>query len=827
MISLGYMLTSLMVLGGVALKAQASPARETQRAKVTLQQGYGARPLAFEENRGQTDARVRFLAHGDGYGLFLTPSEAVLALQGECGTGRVLRLTWVGAAQVPRITGQEELPGKIHSLKGSDPSGWRTGIPAYARVRYEGVYPGTDILFYERERRLEYDVVLKAGADLGRMRLAVEGADRLSIDPAGDLVLTVSGAEIRFLRPISYQEIDGARRMVASRYRLLSGSEVGFAVGAYDRTRPLVIDPVLVYSTFLGGSDYDRGTDIAVDTAGNAYVTGETWSPDFPLAGPLQSTGRDLDAFVTKLAPDGSMVYSTYLGGSSGDTGFGIAVDAEGHAYVTGDTVSRDFPEVNPVQPPSQLLRDAFVAKLAPDGSALVYSTYLGGRREDGGQDIAVDTQGFAYVAGVTNSPDFPIVAPLQPSFGGGSYDFFAAKIPPAGGSLVYSTYLGGTDIEFRSSIAVDPQGQAILAGATWSADMPTRNPLQASLRGAGDAYVAKLSLDGRSLVWATYFGGSNGETSDGVAVDPGGHVYMTGITFSTDLATSGAWRTVYGGGDGDAYAARLSPDGSRLLYATYLGGSGGDWGLDIAADLRGSAYVTGFTFSPDFPLAAPIQAACVPHPGTGACSGDAFVTQLAPDGARAVYSTYLGGGAPSSVGAFDGGFGIAVDPRGAAYVTGMTASTDFPTVDAFQPAYGGLSDAFVTKISPTGRPPVCSGATASPSVVWPPNGKLVPVSIRGVTDPDGDQVDLTVTGITQDEPLTGSPDATGVGTATARVRASRAGNGDGRVYRIAFEARDPDGGVCTGTVTVCVPHDRRPGAECRDGGAVVSSSGR
>lgn len=400
------------------------------------------------------------------------------------------------------------------------------------------------------------------------------------------------------------------------------------------------------------------------------------------------------------------------------------------------------------------------------------------------------------------------------------------AKLAASGSTLVYSTLLGGSDQEQARGIAVDAAGHAHVVGSTYSTDFPTANAVQSVLRGPRDAFAARLSPAGSTLVYSTYLGGSEVDFAEGIALG-GGDAYVVGYVYSADFPVRRALQPDLHG-NSDAFLTQLSP-GGEVLSSTYFGGSESDGGNGIALDPSGNVYLTGFTYSLDFPVVDPVQAECAPGPQV-LCSGDVFVTKLNLVTNEIAYSTYLGGGIPSlsGYGGLEESRGIAVDPHGSAYVTGYTATVDFPTINALQPSFrGAYSDAFVVRLSPTNRPPDCSAASPNPNVLWPPNGKLVLLSIRGVIDPDGDPVTLTVTGITQDEPLAGGPTATGVGTPTARLRAERLGGGDGRVYHVSFEAVDPQGASCTGRVTVCVPHDRRPGATCRDGGPLFNSTGR
>jgi hypothetical protein len=497
--------------------------------------------------------------------------------------------------------------------------------------------------------------------------------------------------------------------------------QVGFAVATYDTSLPLVIDPVLCYSTYLGGNSADEGRSIAVDSSGSAYVTGYTFSTDFPTTtGTFQTTtfGGSTDAFVTKLNPTGSaLVYSTYLGGGYYDFGHGIAVDASGNAYVTGDTSSTDFPTTaGAFQTTLGGIRNGFVTKLNPSGSAQVYSTYLGGSYSDAGLGIAADRSGNACVTGLTFSTDFPTTAgAFQPTFGGGgSIDAFVTKLNPTGSAQVYSTYLGGSGGDEGLGIAVDASNNAYVTGFTQSTNFPTTSgAFQPTFGGYNDAFVTKLNATGSApLVYSTYLGGSDFERGFGIAVDTLGNAYVTGVAGTNFPTTSGAFQTTFGGIIVDAFATKINPTGSApLVYSTYLGGSQFDQANGIAVDASDNAYVTGVTTSTDFPTTSGA------FQTTFGGYSDAFVTKLNPTGsAPLVYSTYLGGDAD------DSGNGIAVDPSGSAYITGTTSSIDFPTTTgAFQAvlmAGVGCCDAFVTKFTGGG-----SNIVSDFSIVANPNG--------------------------------------------------------------------------------------------------------
>ena len=676
---------------------------------------YGKLPLSFEANRGQTARQVKFLARGPGYTLFLTPDAAVLSLHGQKANA-VLRMKLAGANARAGVTGADALPGKSNYFIGSDPNQWRTDVPTYAAVKYAAVYPGIDMLYHGNQRLLEYDFLVAPGADPQAIGIRFQGARKLSVNREGALVIGLGGSEVIEPAPVVYQEIGGQRQTVAGRYVLRGKGRVGFIVAEYDRSQPLVIDPTLVYSTYLGsvnpGNGGNQGTSIAVDASGNAYVTGSTCSLDFPITlGAFQTTcGGGGDAFVSKLnAPGSALVYSTYLGGSGLDLGYGIAVDASGSAYVTGQTGSSDFPTTPGAFQTTYRgcsgCWNAFVSKLNASGSALSYSTYLGGSTWDRAWGIAVDASGNAYVTGMAGSFDFPTTPGAFQTTLRGAANVFVSKLNAAGSALVYSTYVGGSGNDQAAGIALDASGNAYVAGFATSSDFPTTpGAFQATLHTVccSNAFVTKLNPLGSALAYSTYLGGSADDYAYGIAVDTSGNAYTTGFTSSTDFPTTpGAFQTtrvIY-----DAFVSKLNPNGSALVYSTYFYG-----GPAIAADASGNAYVTGWTGC-DFPT--------TPDAFQTTCGGgdDAFVSELNSAGSALLYSTFLGG---SNV---DAGWGIAVDASGNVYVTGGTESSNFPTTPgAFQTTYtAGNWNGFVSKLSlGTSVPP---GPTTTANLNGPP----------------------------------------------------------------------------------------------------------
>jgi IPT/TIG domain/Beta-propeller repeat len=687
-----------------------------------------ASAIVFEENLGQADLKARFLARGQGYVLFLTPRGAVLAL---ATAHTALRMRWHGGREAA-IAGEGLLEAKSHYLLGSDPKRWHPNVPAFERVRYGSVYPGVDLFYYGREGELEYDLVLAPGAELRQVVMDLSGALGLRVDDRGDLVLATDGGPMVWRKPVAYQVRDGERQEVESRYALRGAHRVGFEVGAYDRTRPLVLDPTLSYSTYLGGSAADVGHAIAVDDFGNAYVAGETQSLDFP--GPNATLKGPSDAFVAKFDPSGTTrLYSLYLGGSQVDVAWGIAVDASGSVYLTGETSSDDFPTTaGAYQRVKSTGKDAFVVKLSAAG-ALAYSSLLGGSgmdQGDRGNAIAVDSAGSMVVTGRTDSVDFPVTAgAFFTSFRGGEFDAFVAKLNPGASgaaSLIYSTYLGGSLNDAGFALALDSAGNPYVAGGTSSgADFPVTPGAYQASGNLTDAFFTKLNANASALAYSTFLGGSGTERANGIVIDAAGNALIAGQTNAIDFPTKNAIQPAPGGGY-DAFVAKLDPAASgnaSLVYSTYLGGSGDDIGRAAAVDPAGRVYVTGATASnADFPIANAVQ------PTFGGGTYDAFVTKIDAAGTTRLYSTYLGGsGAEGTLPNNQGGSGIAVSPCGDAWITGRTTSTNFPTASPFQPLAGGAGDAFVARISDPDPPTVLGVAPQ-----WGPTAGGSQVTIVG-----------------------------------------------------------------------------------------------
>jgi len=650
----------------------------------------GSLKPVFEANVGQADAQVRFLSRGRGAQLFLTNQEAVLRF----GTskGGILRMRLLGANPHIEPKGVEPQSGVSNYFVGSDSRSWQHSIAHFGRVLYPEVYPGIDLAFHSAGRDFEYDFALQPGSDPQVITVGFAGTTHLKLDSEGNLILETAAGEVLQRKPVAYQVKQDHRITVEATYILKGRSRVGFRLGHYDPSLPLVIDPVLSFSLYQGGTGLDQAYGIAVDAAGNSYITGTTESVNFPLQSQALAYPNDSrkNAFVMKLNPQGTTVlYSTYLGGNADDEGLAVAVDASGQALVTGYTDSTNFPTANPYRAANSGARDGFVTRLSPAGNTVLYSTYLGGSGSDLAFAVALDSQGNFYVAGSTTSTVFPTVSPYQANVGG-LRDAFVSKFNPVGSALLYSTYLGGNADDVAYSVALDSSGSAYVAGITQSVDFPTANAMQASYEGGTDVFVTKLNPAGSTLAYSTYLGAGFFEDCFSIAVDDQGSAYVAGSTESATFPVTSPLQISKRKG-ADVFVTKLTPSGRARVYSTFLGGNGDDRANAIAVDRMGNATITGYTLSSDFPTAEPLQV------GYGG-SQDAFVVRLNATGLSLLYSTYVGGGGS------DTGNAVAVDAGGNAYVAGTTFSSNL-TVAAGSPTYRGAGDTFVLKISDSSAP--------------------------------------------------------------------------------------------------------------------------
>ncbi len=649
-------------------------------------------PVFFEPNLGQAGRSAAFIARGPGYTTVLRQNGSAVYHFSAAGHQGSLAIDLRGARTHPAAAGEDPLSSVTRFYRGTDPKLWRTEIPAYRNVRLRNVYPGIDMIWQSRGPDLEYEFSVDPDADPRSIQLRFRGARRVRIDNAGNLAVETLAGELRHRRPAAWQEEEGIRRPVNARFILDHGT-VKFQLGPYDRSRRLWIDPVLSYSSYLGGGGYDAGYAIAVDGAGQSYVTGTTASLSFPSASSGVAPSRD--AFVTKFNADGSIAYTTILGSSGDDYGQAIALDSKGNVYVAGFTQGSNFPAtVGAWQTVSGGGEDAFVAKLDTTGH-VVFASYIGAAGTDVATGIAVDQSGSTYITGYTSSVRFPTTpgAP-QPVYSGGAFDAFLVKLNAAGSAAVYATLLGGTGNDLASAIVLDPAGNACVAGFTDSTDLPVQAALQPAPGGGGDALIACLNPAGSAWTTVSYLGGSGRDEAYALGIDGARNLYVAGATFSQDFPTTWNAFATSKSGSYDAFAAKLAPGGAGLIYATLLGGSGSDAATALAVGGAGDAWVAGYTASMNLPLAGAWQS--FPNGGL-----DGFAAHLSADGTTLLASSYMGGSGDDQI------WGIALGPAGYLFATGSTGSTDFPvTPGAAQSTAPGGYNAFVAQIDP---PPSCS----------------------------------------------------------------------------------------------------------------------
>ncbi len=649
-----------------------------------------ALPLTFEANRGHEPPEVDFSARGDGYKLWLTRSEAVLAVRGATAPV-IVRMGVAGVAATASARGDQRLPGVVNRVSGNDRRQW-TSAPTFGAVRYQGVYPGIDLVYYGNQRQLEYDFVVAPGADPGQIALAFTGA-RPRLEADGSLVLAHAEGELRFAAPVLYQRFLGVRLPVAGAFTV-DGDRVGFTVGAYDRHRALVIDPILTYSSFVGGTDNDRGDAITVDNQGNAYACGYAYSLTYPTVVPAQAANAGTqDVVVSKLNAAGTaLLYSTYLGGTAYEDCTGIALAANDDVFITGRTNSTDFPvTAGAYDTVHNGNGDGFVARIDALTGTVNWSTFIGGSSNDEPQDLAIDSQGRPVIVGKTQSSNHPTSAgAYDTTFNGGSWDAFVSRLSANGASLSYSTYLGSSGYDYGNGIAMAGD-EAYVTGYTSNGAFPTTAGAYDTTfnGGTGDVFVTRLNAGGTALLASTFVGGSGTDSGEDLAIGSGGHVYVGGWTSSTNYPTTVGAADVTANGGSDAMVTKLNGTLASLTYSTYAGGASNDYGRGIAVNSGGGAMLVGETSSSGFPVVSATQAVY------GGGIVDVFVLRVHPTGSGFNFSTFLGGTGSEY------GSAVAVDSIGDAYVTGVAYDNAFPTVvGSYDVSHNGSADLFVTKFA-------------------------------------------------------------------------------------------------------------------------------
>lgn len=700
--------------------------------------------LNFEKNIGQTDKDIDFIIRNNASTMFLSSTKLNFIFDQENNSNNFakkfnnqnndaklhsqLTMELIDANSKAKIIALEESSTKTNYLINN-----KNNIKNFTKVKYESIYPGVDIVYYGNQKQLEYDFIVAPNADPNLINLAFSEATKLTINEQGDLIIDVNGQIIYQKRPDIYQYINGNRKSIKGSYKLSANNQISFQIGDYDTSKTLVIDPVIGYSTFLGGTDNDFSNAITVDNEGNTYLVGNTASINFPVSNFQQQNNKGKnDLFITKIAPDGNrVIYSTYIGGSDNDFGNAIAVDSMGNVYVAGYTFSSDFPVLNGFQPKNgntiaNTGGDAFILKLNAQGNALVYSTYLGGMGDDLASSIAIDSQNNAYITGFTNSANFPVANAVQSRSNGG-FDAFVAKLNPMGSSLIYSTYIGGSDNDFGNAVAVDKDRNAYFVGVTDSRNFPAINPLQSTNSGDSDGFITKISATGNIVNFSTYFGGSSFDNITSVAVDNTNNIYLTGVTNSRDFTVVNAIQSSKSTSL-DAFVSKLNPTGSNLVYSTYLGGNGDDQANSLSLDADNNVYLTGVTTSTNFPLKDATQKVI-------GGEQDAFMTKLNALGTALDFSTYVGGIGSES------GLSIIVDSKANVFMTGITNSMDFPMTKPLQNSCGcdfmkKISDGFVVSFVEEVLPPP---PPASPDF-------SISFTQPQISFARGDKLDITVT---------------------------------------------------------------------------------
>ncbi len=659
-------------------------------------------PFVFAENRGQADASIRFVGTGPEFKIWFEDGGVILQ------RGRTMGKISFENGDQPRVTAEKPLGATANYLRGNDPHRWQTAIPLFGMVRYADLWQGVDLTYTAEQGRVKAEYLVAQGADPDRIALRFDGDAEIQSD--GTLRIRGLAGDFVEDRPVLYQLIGGERIEVTGAFEERPGGAIGFRIGEYDRAQPLVIDPVILFSGYFGGSGEDEINAVAIDSLNNVVVAGWTASTDLPASGGAQPRyGGGVDAFVASFRPNGGgLNYCTYLGGSGDDRAFGLAIDSTRNVYLTGWTSSKNFPVLGALQLHLNGTRDAFVTKLNAAGNALLYSTYLGGGAVDVGYGIGVDATNSAAIVGDSTSTNLPVNSGAFQKTLGGAQDVFVAKLSPQGNSLQYLTYLGGSGVDHGSCIYVAPAGGVFVGGYTWSTNFPTMLPFQAQSGGGQDGFYAKLTVDGSALVWSSYLGGSGGsvgapEEVNAIYRDPNNNIVMAGTTSSPNFPiTAGAFQTTFGGGT-DGFVAKFGPS-RNLLGSTYIGGSLSDGITAMILDFHGLPYLTGSTDSTDFPVQRPLQS------GNGGAL-DAFVVKMSADLSTMLFGTYLGGSGS------DGGTAIAVDFETSVVVAGQTSSGNFPVAGGMQGYSAEILASFLTKIAPSFTAAVAYGTAGSQTI--------------------------------------------------------------------------------------------------------------
>ncbi len=681
---------------------------------ISVTKNLASMPIAFTENQGQWDDEVLYRANAGGATMWFTLNGVFYQF-----TRRIIdensidsdenfdpiyynfdrepnnietmmiKAIFVGINSSPVLRSEELMEYKCNYFIGNDPEKWKSDVSNYQAIVYENIYNGIDLKYYGNGRQMEYDFICDPGVDISQIRIQYEGVESISVNALGELVVETKWNSVTEEHPVVYQMEGSTRKEISGLYQLFENNTFSFELGNdYDPTKAVIIDPVLEYSSYLGGvSEGENSTDIEIDDNGNVYITGYAFSSDFPTLNPYQEEwAGSWDVFLTKIDSTGeNLIFSTYFGGSVSETSKGIKLDMNGSIYLTGHTNSPDFPTINAYQSIYDSC-DAFIAKFSNSGNELIYSTYLGGSNYEACASIDIDSAGCAYVTGFTKSIDFPTVNPIQEYQDG--QEVFITKMNANGDDIIYSTFLGGSGSELGQEIVVDSEGNVYIVGLTNSTDYPVQNPFQIQNSGLYDVFLTKLNSIGSSILYSTYLGGESNDHCSNIVLGDPGEIYLAGGTISAEFPVVNAYQDNHAG-DADIFITKLNYLENEIEFSTFFGGSSSESVHGLSIDSTGVIYLGGNTNSLDFPLFEPFQNSFQ------GLNHDCYFTYFNSDITEIIFSTYLGGSSDDVIASLVG------NNSGAVYFVGSSISEDFPVRNAFQDELNGFHDITIGKFTP------------------------------------------------------------------------------------------------------------------------------
>lgn len=638
--------------------------------------------LNFQPNLGQIDSDVKFICKGLNYTLFFKTNEFIFKSFDYSSKKRHFLKYKLLNSICTTIEGLNNTKTRYNYFKGNNENKWICNIISYEKIKYHNVYNNIDLIYYNNGRNIEWDFILYPGSNPEDIKIEFPLKTNMNLDDEGNILVHINSNIMTIKKPYIYQNINNKIHPIDGSFNLSKSNIVSFNIDSYDLDHNLIIDPVLSYSTFLGGTGDDQIYGIALDSNKDIYVTGFTNSADFPTVNPIYSYKGDYDVFITKIDSSGSfIIYSTYISGTFDEWANDICVDSSGNAYVTGFTKSSDFPTKDPIQSTKLGVKSAFLTKLDSTGSSLIYSTFIGGNKDDEAKSMALDSNNNVYLIGITDSTNFPLISPYQSTIS--NYNSaFICKVASSGNSLLYSTYLGGASIDEGYDITLDSNNNMYLTGTTYSSDFPTKNPIESSLSGQRSAFITILSADGSNLIFSTFLGGSGADDSNSIVIDNNNNIFIAGTTFSSDFPLVNPIQNTKSGFF-SAFVCKIASGGTHIIFSTYLGGSGFDYAYAIDLDSEYNPYISGFSTSSDFPTVDSVGPVISP---TGL-----YITKIQSDGSSILFSSLL---------TYASGNALTLDSDNTIYVAGTTDQSAFPTVNPLQSTYAGNNDSFILKIT-------------------------------------------------------------------------------------------------------------------------------